>query len=66
MISDKEIYATARLMMDQHGDEADLRAAERADYLLEQADVEEATVWQRIVNAVQELKRQRRAPAPIR
>lgn len=66
MISDEEINTAARLLMDQHGDEADLRAAERADYLLEHADMEGAAVWQRIVKAVQELKEKRRTSTPTR
>ena len=31
MVDDLEIYRLARLLIDQHGDEAAIRAAERAD-----------------------------------
>jgi hypothetical protein len=37
MISDPDIYRAAKLVIDQHGDDAAIRAAERADELLEAA-----------------------------
>jgi hypothetical protein len=44
----------------QHGEEAALRAAQRADELLDEGDVDGATVWRRILEAIDELRRGRR------
>ena len=38
MISDPDIYRAAKLLIEQHGDDAELRASERADELLEAGD----------------------------
>jgi hypothetical protein len=39
MIDDPEIFRAAKLLIDQHGEDAALRAAQRADELLEEGDV---------------------------
>ena len=38
MITDRDIYATANLLIKQHGDEASIYAAQRADELLDKGD----------------------------
>jgi hypothetical protein len=60
LIADPEIFRVARLLIDRHGEEASLRAAVRADDLLEGGDVIGSTAWRRILGAVEELRRGRR------
>jgi hypothetical protein len=60
MIDDPDIYRAAKLLINQHGEDAALRAAQRADALLEEGDVDGSAVWRRIVAAVEELRRGRR------
>ncbi len=50
-----DIYRSAKLLIDQHGDEAPIHAAMRADELLDRGDLDGAAVWRRIVSAVNEL-----------
>jgi hypothetical protein len=45
--------------MDQHGDEAELRAAQRADKLMDEGDMDGVAVWGRIAVAIEELRRDR-------
>jgi hypothetical protein len=48
MTSDLDIYRAAELLLiDQPGDEAALYSAGRADLLLEEGDIEGATIWRR-------------------
>ncbi len=60
MVNDPDIYRAAKLPIDQHGDDALLRAAHRADELLEVGDMIGAATWRRILTAVEELRRGRR------
>ncbi len=60
MTSDPDIYRAAKLLIDQHGEDAPLRAAERAEALLEAGDMIGAVTWRRILAAVEELRRGRR------
>jgi len=60
MTSDPDIFRAAKLLIDQHGEDAPLRAAERADRLLEAGDMIGATTWRRILAAIEELRRGRR------
>jgi len=49
-------------MVKQHGADATVRAAQRADALLVDGDVEGQIIWKRIVAAINELRR--REPGP--
>jgi hypothetical protein len=40
LIPDLHIYRAATLLIDQHGQDAPIRAAERADNLVEAGDIE--------------------------
>jgi hypothetical protein len=60
MIADLDIYRAAKLFVDQQGDEAAVYSATRADQLLEEGDLEGATVWRAISVAIKELQRTRR------
>ena len=55
MTDDLDIFRAAKLVIDQHGAEATLHAAGRADGLLEDGDIEGAIVWRQIAAAVEEL-----------
>ena len=59
MISDRDVYASAKLLIDRHGDEAPIHAAMQADQMLERGDLDGQAVWMRILNAVEELLRGR-------
>jgi hypothetical protein len=60
MIDDPDIFRAAKLLIDQHGDDAALRARQRAKELLEDGDLDGNAVWRRILAAVEELRRGRR------
>ena len=60
MTHDPDIWRAARLLIDQHGEDAALRAAQRADELLEAGDMDGVAVWRRITAAIEELRRGRR------
>ena len=57
MVDQIDIYRSASRMIRQHGSEANIHAAMRADELLEAGDLEGAAVWRQVVNAIQELQR---------
>jgi hypothetical protein len=46
------VYRAAKLLVDQHGDEAERQAAERADALLEEGDLDGVVVWRAIRRAI--------------
>jgi hypothetical protein len=52
MPSDLDILRCASLMIRQHGEEAGIFAAQRADELLEKGDYEGKKVWTKIVAAI--------------
>ena len=56
MIPDLDIYQSANLLVKQHGDDAAIHAAMRADAMLEAGDLESYAVWKRILRAVEELQ----------
>ena len=55
MISDLDVFRSAKLLVKQHGDEAPIHAAMKADDMLEKGDMDGAAVWRRIVKATEEL-----------
>ncbi len=52
MTTDIDIYRAASLLIRDHGDEAVIEAAMRADQMLEQGDLDGLAVWKRILAAV--------------
>ncbi len=62
MVSDLDIYRSAKLLIDQHGEDAATEVAMRADKLLAAGDMDGKRTWLRIMRAVEEL--QRREPGP--
>ncbi|MBM3951045.1 MAG: hypothetical protein FJ311_06290 [Rhodospirillales bacterium] len=55
MLSDLDIYHSAKLLIDHHGRDAPIRAAMRADELLAAGDMDGVSVWKRIVKAIDSL-----------
>ena len=55
MASDLDTYRTANLLIKQHGDEAPVHAAMRADAMLKKGDLDGLAVWKRIIRAIDEL-----------
>ena len=56
MTDDKEIYRSAKLLIDRHGDDAVIEAAMQADELLEAGDLDGLATWNRILRAIEELR----------
>jgi hypothetical protein len=56
VISDREVWACAHVMIRQHGADAGVRAAMRVDALLFEGELEGAGVWRRIVRAINALE----------
>jgi len=55
MTSDLDIYRSANELIEQHGEDAPIHAAMRADELMETGDMDGRAVWLRIVKAIEEL-----------
>ncbi len=62
MIPDLDIYRSAQVLVKHHGEDAPIRAAMRADALLEAGDLDGLAVWKRILRAVGELLSKERPP----
>ena len=56
--SDLDIYRTANVLIREHGDEADLEAAQHADAMLEKGAIDGQRVWKRVLAAVKEIQRE--------
>jgi hypothetical protein len=59
MVEDIDIYRSANVLVKQHGQDAPIEAAMRADAMLEAGDLDGHAVWCRIVKAVEELLEQK-------
>lgn len=49
MIAEIDIWRTAWLMVKRHDDNATFEAAQRADELLDEGDMDGAATWRRII-----------------
>ena len=58
MTSDLNIYRTASVLIREHGEDAALEAAQRADAMLEKGSVDGQRVWKRVLAALKEIQRQ--------
>ena len=58
--SDLDVYRAANELIEQHGEDAPIHAAMRADELMATGDMEGVAVWKRIVKAIEELQSQER------
>ncbi len=61
MLSDIEIFRAAQVTIQTYGDGAGLHAAQRADALMAEGDMEGRRVWHRIEDAINELTRRSRS-----
>ncbi len=59
MTSDLDIYRSAKLLIDKHGEDASGFAAKQAGKQAKAGDREEHAVWLRVLKAVMELQRTR-------
>jgi hypothetical protein len=57
MIDDHDLWQAAQLMIKRHGEDALVVAAQRADELFEEGDLDGAAVWRRITAAIEDLQR---------
>ncbi len=55
MTSDLDIYRSAKLLIDQHGEDAPIFAAMQADKCLEAGDLDGKAVWMGVIRAIKEL-----------
>ena len=55
-MDDLDIYRSAQVLVKQHGADAPVHAAMRADGMLEKGDLDGYDVWKRILRAVEELQ----------
>ncbi len=62
MIADIDIWRSANILVKQHGLDAPIHAAMRADAMLDKGDLGGYAAWKRILRAVEEL--QGTAPKP--
>ena len=60
MIGDLDIFRAAKLVIDNHGEDAALFAAARTAVLAGEGDAEGAAIWRQITAAIEELQRERR------
>ncbi|SMF51241.1 hypothetical protein SAMN06265365_117108 [Tistlia consotensis] len=60
MSSDLDIFRSAALLIRDHGEVAAAVAARRADALLDTGDLEGCHLWNRIVEAIDDLTRTQR------
>ena len=65
-ISEIDVYRSAKLLVDRHGDEAPIHAAMKADTMLERGDMDGRAVWLRIVDAIRDMLRETLRPGEHR
>ena len=56
LISDREIWTAAKLLIERHGSDAAIEAARRIDRMLYRGDREGQLVWQRVRLAIAALQ----------
>jgi len=56
LASHLDIYRTAHLLIKQHGEEASIHAAMKADEMLAQGNLDGKAVWMRVIEAIGELQ----------
>jgi len=56
MTTDIDVYRSANLLIKQHGDDAEIHAAMRADELLASGDLDGQRVWMQIIKAIKDFR----------
>ncbi len=59
MTTDLDIYRSAKLLIDEHGEDAPIQAATKADALLDKGDMDGTARWIRILRAIEKLLRKK-------
>ncbi len=59
MTSALDIYRSAKLLIDHHGEDASIFTAQQADRSLEAGDLDGKAVWMRVIRAIKELQDRR-------
>ncbi len=62
MVDEIDIFRTANVLVKQHGEDAPIHAAMKADELLEAGDIEGFTTFKRVLRAVGEMLSKERPP----
>ncbi len=57
MIPDRDIHHYTQVLVKHHGEGASARAATRANTMLKAGDLDSFRVWNRILQAIEELQR---------
>lgn len=65
-MDDLDIFRSAAAFIKQHGDEASIHAAMKADDMLERGDMDGRSVWLRIVDAIKDTQRETLNPGEHR
>ena len=55
-MNERDFWLSAKALVDQHGDDAAIHAAMRADELLDEGDLDGAATWRRVIDAIKELE----------
>ena len=55
-MDDIDIYRAAKLYVDQHGADASIHAAMKADAMLDRGDLDGVAVWRMVIRAIEELE----------
>lgn len=58
-MDETDIWRSAQLLIHQHGEDAELAAAKRLAAMIERGDPAGKAVWNRILRAIEELRRMR-------
>ncbi len=53
---ERDIWRSAKRLVDLYGEDATIHAAMRADELLAQGDMDGAGTWRRVIQAIEELE----------
>ena len=61
-ITDLDIYRSAKVLIDQHGEDAPIWAAQKADAMLERGNLDGKRLWLKILKAVKDLLSKERPP----
>jgi hypothetical protein len=65
VITDLDIYRSAKVLIDQHGEDAPIWAAQKADAMLESGNLDGKRLWLKILEAVEELLSKERPPGAM-
>ena len=56
MITDLDVYRSAKVLIDQHGEDVPIWAAQKADAMLERGNLDGKQLWLKILEAIETLQ----------